>query len=191
MDTTRVSLLIRVRNHQDQAAWREFDAIYRPMLYRFARKRGLDRVDAEEAAQQSLAAVSQHIQSFEYDPDKGRFKAWLATVVNNNIRKMHRRRRPQQGQTADFQVPQDREEGAGELFDRLWREEHLRFCLAEVREEVEPKTYEAFESYVLQERPVEEVCERLGLTANNLYRIKYRIAQKLETKMRDLTAGEA
>jgi len=43
---------------------------------------------------------------------------------------------------------------------------------------------------VLQERPVEEVCERLGLTANSLYRIKYRMARKLETKMREPAVGE-
>ena len=36
MDTTRPSLLLRIRDRGDAGAWRTFDAIYRPMLYRFA-----------------------------------------------------------------------------------------------------------------------------------------------------------
>lgn len=191
MDTTRVSLLIRIRDPNNQTAWREFDAIYRPMLYRFARKKGLERGEAEEVTQQSLVAISQHITKFEYDPDKGRFKAWLATVLNNNIRKIHRRRRPQQALTADFNVAQDREETPDDLFERLWRDEHLRYCLDQVRREVEPSTYEAFRLYVFEERPVEEICEQLGMNANQIYKIKYRLTQKLEERMRIVTDGEA
>ena len=38
---TRTSLLIRVRDPADQAAWHEFGEIYRPIILRLARLKGL------------------------------------------------------------------------------------------------------------------------------------------------------
>ena len=48
MAVTRASLLLRIRDPKDNAAWKEFDAIYRPMLQRFARTMGLGAADAED-----------------------------------------------------------------------------------------------------------------------------------------------
>ena len=83
VDTTRPSLLIRIRNREDQAAWVTFDHIYRPMLYRFAQSRRLGHEDAEDVVQHCMSAIQEHIGRFDYDPDRGRFKAWLRTMVDN------------------------------------------------------------------------------------------------------------
>ena len=54
MDTTRASLLLRIKDTRNTHAWAEFDAIYRPMLYRFARARGLDDAAAEDLVQHCI-----------------------------------------------------------------------------------------------------------------------------------------
>ncbi|MFQ5502175.1 MAG: RNA polymerase sigma factor [Phycisphaerae bacterium] len=88
MDTTRPSLLCRILDPAGDAAWRMLDEIYRPMLQRFAMSRGLQPVDAEEIAQQCMTSIHKHIESFRYDPEKGRFKAWLRTMANNRVRNL-------------------------------------------------------------------------------------------------------
>lgn len=184
METTRVSLLIRIKNHRDQTAWGEFDAIYRPMLYRFATAKGLDHAEAEDIVQQCMVAIQEHIHRFDYDPRKGRFKGWLRTMVNNRIRNRLRDRREQTAESQDFKRDQLREDAPDEVFDKVWLEEHLRHCLRLVREEVEEATFRAFQRYVIEERPVEEVCKELNMTQNQLYKIKWRITQKLGEKMK-------
>ena len=109
MDTTRKSLLIRVKNRGDSEAWREFDGIYRPMLHRFARQCGVTDADADDVVQQSMAALANHIQKFDYDPRKGRFKGFLKTIAKNNVYKRSRRKRPQEADSRDFKRPQERE----------------------------------------------------------------------------------
>ncbi|HJN10352.1 MAG: hypothetical protein QGG09_11400 [Pirellulaceae bacterium] len=47
---TRNSLLLKVRDPADADAWIEFAAIYRPVIYRLARRRGLQDADAEDLA---------------------------------------------------------------------------------------------------------------------------------------------
>ena len=44
---TRLSLIARLSDHDDVAAWEEFVAIYVPLLYRLARQKGLQHADAD------------------------------------------------------------------------------------------------------------------------------------------------
>lgn len=190
MDTTRPSLLLRLRDRSDADAWRAFDAIYRPMLDRFARARGLNDADAEDVTQHCLSAIASHMGQFDYDPSKGRFKSWLATLVNNRVRSLARRRAERQGETRDFQGEQRIEDSPAETFERIWLEEHLRHCLDELRNEVQDKTFQAFQRYVIEQRPLEEVCEAFDLKPNNVYTIKWRMTERIAARMKELT-GDA
>jgi len=185
METTRPSLLVRVGQDQPDA-WREFDMIYRPMLCRFARSQGLGEDDSEDVTQFCMGAVHKHIKGFDYDPSKGRFKGWLRTLVNNRVRNLHRKRRDKAAETADFRREQARERSPEEDFDAIWMEEHLKQCIRMVRLEVAAATFEAFKRHVLDECPVADVCEQLGMTPNQVYKIKWRVTQKLNEKMKEL-----
>lgn len=190
MDTTRASLLIRVRDRNNAAAWREFDAIYRPMLGRFARARGLDDSAADDIVQFAMMAIAEHIGGFDYNPDKGRFKAWLRTIVNNRIRNLVAARHEEEAQTRDFKRDDPREESPDEMFDRMWMKEHLDYAMNEVRVGVEPSSWAAFEALVIRDEPIEQVCERMKMNANQLYSIKFRLTKKLSERMRELLGAE-
>ncbi len=183
MDTTRPSLLIRIRDHADQVAWSEFDAIYRPMLRRFGLARGLAQTEADEIAQVCMASISKYIGGFEYNPQKGRFKAWLRTMVNNRFKNLLRDRRDKQAESQDFKNAQEPGESPDELFDRLWRQEHLKHCLRLIRSEVEESTFKAFVAYVMEDRPVDHVCSEFGMKPNQVHAIKSRITKRLRERM--------
>ena len=76
----------------------------RPRRHLFAGRWGLGQVDAEDVVQHCMAAIGEHIRSFDYDPRKGRFKGWLRTLVNNRVRNQWRKKREQIGETKDFQL---------------------------------------------------------------------------------------
>ena len=190
MDTTRPSLLIRIKDLGSRNAWNEFDAIYRPILFRYARSRGLEYTSAEDVVQHCMATIQKHIGSFEYGPCKGRFKSWLSVLVTNRVRDMFRRRLPKQADTGDFRVAQQREPSPEETFEKVWLDEHLKFCLARIRAEVEPQTYEAFRRHVIKDEPAERVSRDLEMTPNNLYKIKWRLTHMLREEMKALLGSE-
>ena len=189
MDTTRGSLLGRIREPRNAEAWREFDGIYRPMLYRFARARGLSDADAEDIVQFCMAAIHKYIGDFDYDPAKGRFKGWLRTMVNNRMRMMLRKRGDDLAESKDFKRPQQREQTPEETFDELWMQEHLKHALEQLREEVNESSFSAYDLYVFEEWPVEKVCEELEMSTDQVYAIKYRLTKKLSEKMKALVDG--
>ena len=81
---TRESLLIRVRDPNDRDAWDQFVSIYRPVVYRLARLRGLQDADALDLTQRVLLSVSQSIEKWQ--PREGvKFRSWLATVAKNAV----------------------------------------------------------------------------------------------------------
>ncbi len=190
MDTTRPSLLIRIRDGTDRTAWDEFDSIYRPLLHRIALARGLDAAAAEEATQQCMAAVNRYIGGFEYEPKRGKFKGWLATMVNNRIKNMLRDRRDIQAQTKDFAELHDQGPSPADVFDKLWRQEHLRHCLRLIKGEVDESTFKAFVAYVMEEQPVERVCEEFNMTPNQVHAIKSRMTRRIRQRMTDLLGDE-
>ena len=75
-------------------------------------------------------------------------------------------------------------------FDRMWMEEHLKHCLRRIRAEVDEETFTAFQHYVIDEWNADRVCETLNISRNKLYKIKWRVTERLREKMHRLIDGE-
>src|SRR3982751_1833054 len=84
--TTQASLLLRLADARDGAAWEQFVELYAPPVYACARREGLQDADAADVTQDVLRAVSGAFRSGQYDAERGRFRAWLFTVVRNKLR---------------------------------------------------------------------------------------------------------
>src|ERR1700730_18554791 len=76
---TRASLLLRLRDPQDEAAWKQFVDLYAPLVYGYARKQGLQDADAADLSQDVLGAVAGPVGRLDYDPQRGAFRNWLFT----------------------------------------------------------------------------------------------------------------
>ena len=83
---TQVSLLIRLRDTRDGAAWSRFVDVYGPLVYGFLKRRGLQEADVADLTQDVLTQVSQAIKTLEYDRTRGSFRSWLLTVVQNRLK---------------------------------------------------------------------------------------------------------
>ncbi len=185
-ESTRVTLLERVRDAKDQASWREFYGLYQPLLYRYARARRLDRDVAEEILQQCMTVLAQKMPEFEYAKERGGFKYWLRRLVNNKINDYFKKKKLPLAQSADFHRASLRDDSSDELWEQQWRKRHLKFCLESIKHDVAPQTFQAFEYHVLADWSVERVSETLGLSADQVYAAKSRITKRLREKMKEL-----
>src|SRR4051812_32606436 len=83
--STRPSLLLRLRDPPDGAAWGEVVGLYAPLVDGYARKQGLEDADAADLCQDVLRAVASAVGRLDYDPAKGAFRNWLFTVVRRKL----------------------------------------------------------------------------------------------------------
>ena len=99
---TRVTLLARIRDGRDADAWGEFVRLYGPVVYGFARNRGLQDADAADLMQDVMRSVARNAGKLEYDPKRGTFRGWLYTITRNKIYNFlsAQRHRPREGRGA-------------------------------------------------------------------------------------------
>jgi RNA polymerase sigma-70 factor (ECF subfamily) len=181
---TRPSLLLRVRDAADQEAWQRFARAYGGLIYGECRRRGLRDADAEDVTQQVFSRIFQALRSFEYRPERGRFRDWLATIVRNEVYRFLKSRAG---------VPMHSEAALDELeqADAGWEERFmghlLSVALEECRPHFEPRTWAAFQGVWVEHRPAPEVGRELGLPVESVYVAKSRVLKRLAAVVEELT----
>ena len=184
---TRDSLLLQLRDATDGASWDEFVAIYRPIVYRLARHRGLQDADAQDVAQRVLLSVANAVADWEADPQRARFRTWLGQVARNAIIDVFRRLRPDTGTGGTTMLQRLSQAPAspdGEL-DREHRREVFRWAAKKVRCEFAEETWQAFWITTVEARPAAEVAQTLGKTVGSIYTARSRVMRRLQQKVRE------
>jgi DNA-directed RNA polymerase specialized sigma24 family protein len=82
---TRASLLLRLRETHNAAAWEQFVEIYTPIIFGFCRNQRLQDADAADVSQEVMRAVARAMEKFEYDRQRGKFRNWLLTVTRSKL----------------------------------------------------------------------------------------------------------
>jgi len=185
---TRHSLLIRVRDPADHAAWREFVEIYRPLILRLAWQKGMQAADAEDVAQEVLSAVAKAVEQRAHDPKRAKFRTWLNRVANNAILDALTRRKPDRasGDSALQAVLNQVEEHAGPDSDLLrleYRREVFRWAARHVQKEFRKETWDAFWLTAVEGRSIEIVAQELAKDSGAIYAARSRIMRRIQEKV--------
>lgn len=189
---TSESLLVRVRDASNKTAWDQFEQLYRPIIFRIARAKGLQHSDALDLVQQVLMSVSAAIGRYEKPSDGTRFRNWLSRITRNAILKALSRgpRDPAAGGTDAMNLLHDvpGDDATEALIDLEYRREVFVRAAARVRTEVQEETWLAFEVTVLQEVPIEAAAKRFGMSTGSIYAARSRIMRRLRTAVKDIEA---
>jgi RNA polymerase sigma-70 factor (ECF subfamily) len=186
--TTRASLLLRLRDARDARAWGEFVEVYGPLVYRFARKHGLQDADAADLVQDILRAFAGAAGEFNYDPNRGAFRGWLFTVARNKLRNFlasPRRREQGAGDTqaqvrlANLAADGDEEDD----WDREYQQRVFTWAAERVRKTVQETTWQAFWRTAVEAQSGQEVAADLGLSVAAVYLAKSRVMARIKEQI--------
>jgi RNA polymerase sigma-70 factor, ECF subfamily len=192
---TRPSLLLRLRDPADAAAWATFVDVYGPLVYAHARRRGLRHEDAEDVTQKVFARVNGAMRSFDYRPDLGRFRDWLGAVVRNEVYRFLAKETKTVGAANAVEDASVLDAVAAPAADTEWAAEFhahlLHVALTRCRPRFEEPTWRAFERAWLEHRPAAEVAREFCQPIDWVYTAKSRVLKQLWLEVEELADDAA
>jgi RNA polymerase sigma-70 factor (ECF subfamily) len=186
MNSTPASLLQRVRQPGDQAAWGCFVELYFGLLLGWSRGLGLQEADAADLVQDVFTTLVRVLPTFNLD-EHGSFRAWLRTVLLNRWRDWVRRRalQPKQAEETALTALPDRADDAL-LEEDAYRRHLVGRALELLRDEFRPTTWQAFWEHGVRGRPAAAVAAELGLTVGAVYAARFRVLTRVREELAEM-----
>jgi RNA polymerase sigma-70 factor (ECF subfamily) len=188
-ESTSASLLAKIRDAQDAAAWQRFFGTYRPLIEGWCRACGLADADRDDVAGMVLLKVAERMKrGYVYDPGRS-FRGWLWRVVLSQVSEL---KGAKYGQVArgsgDSGVQQSLEqhpapadaEGLERDLEALVQE---AAALVKAREGPDSPKWRSFWLTAVQRQPGKEVAELLGLKVATVHQNKCRVAREIREEV--------
>jgi RNA polymerase sigma-70 factor (ECF subfamily) len=180
MNTTQLSLLVRLRQSDDPSAWDRFVDLYTPLLYYWGRQAGLQEPDVADLVQDVFQILVRKLPTFTYDPRRT-FRGWLRTILVNQWRTSLRRRTEQPCELADEAI--DAADRPDDVIEKEYRDYLVARALQVMKTDFQATTWQACWEHVARGRPVNEVADELGITVKAVYLAKARVLRRLREEL--------
>ncbi|MEZ5327883.1 MAG: sigma-70 family RNA polymerase sigma factor [Verrucomicrobiales bacterium] len=190
LNATRLSLIGRLHDWEDQSSWRRFFDIYGELLHAWCLAAGLSPTEAEEAVQDTVVSVAKAMRDGQFERrGEGSFKAWLYGIARHRIGDKFRRRRPREiasGEVAEHATEATVEGELERLWDAEWAGHRLRRAAAATAEKVSAAQFQMFDLYVLREWSVDAVKSALGVSRAQIYMAKLRVGAVFRQALQEI-----
>lgn len=192
---TRASLLVQIRDGSNHGAWQEFMRLYGPVVYGFARKRGLQDADAADLMQDVMRSVSTSIGRLDYDRNQGAFRGWLFTITRNKVFNFlsARRIRPQGSgdSTTNRMLDSHPDDNDG---SEVWEVEYQRriaaIAMDRVKGEFQENTWKAFWLTAVEGISAGDAGKQVGMSPGAIYVAKSRVLARLKEEVETMRRQE-
>lgn len=191
---TSISLLQRLRNPGDRAAWDQawhrFHQLYHPLIQGWVRRDASLRGAADDITQNVMLVLVHEMPTFERRR-LGSFRAWLRQITVHRVQAHYARRKREKAAGGSFE--ESPLAGLADPRDPLveqWDREHELHLFRRLQELIEPQfeesTLAAFRLQVFEGWPAARVAEHLGMTVAAVYLAKSRVLARLRQEIGDL-----
>ena len=134
-----------------------------------------------------MTRVSTAIRSFDYDPNRGKFRAWLGTISANQIKSYLDRRAKRVAQAEEYMNSGDEPYVDPDTdWVNIFSERVLSTACLRIRTEFEETTWKSFEGTWLKNQKAADIALSLSIPIQNVYVNKSRVLRRLEEEIKML-----
>lgn len=188
---TKQTLLVRIKDKDDQQAWEEFVVYYDSFILRVLRSLRIDSAEEDDLKQEILLKLWKSLKSLDYNPQRARFRTWLGTVIRNKVYDFLRKkqRTVKSSPVEDFQVEQQsvdlNEEEMINIIDKEWCKNITQIALKNLESVFSGNAIQVFK-LSLEETPAKKIAEKLDIAENSVYTLRKRVESKLIREIKRL-----
>ena len=169
----------------NEASWVRFFELYTPAIRRFVEWN--DHVhDPDDVVQEVYLKLVEIIRTGKYNPDKARFRTFLALLIRRQLITLYRQDQARHvadrcsidDLTEELSVPSDQREKIDLDWAKAKHEAAVEHVLTKVA--MKAQSRDIYRAYVIEERPVEDVAATFGVTPDIIYKVKNRVNKMIE-----------
>lgn len=182
---TRLTLVDRARDPDDNRAWNEFTDYYAGFIHMVLMQLQAPMDDLEDLSQTILVKLWKNLSTVELDRDHARFRTWLGTIIRNTYythcsQAASRKRREAAATTADV-VPPDIED----IIESEWRKHIIALVIERLNASFSGKAMNVF-SMTLDGKSADDIASALELTKDSVYVLRNRVQSRFRKEARQL-----
>ena len=185
---TRETLLAKIKNQHDDAAWEDFVFYYKGFIYIICRRMNLNHHDAEEIVQKVLVIAWKKLPDFEYNKQQN-FRGWLCKVTQNCVKEFFRKssRRHAREEKVYSEHPNENytEPDIEAIAEQEWKIYIANLAMENIKEHFSDNVLSAFKK-LSDGQSRAAVAEEMGLPANTISVYKKRVTATLSKEIRRL-----
>ena len=164
----------------NEASWVRFFDLYTPAIRRFVEWN--DHVhDPDDVVQEVYLKLVEIIRAGKYNPDKARFRTFLALLIRRQLITLYRQDQARHvvdrcsidDLTEELSVPSDQREKIDLDWAKAKHEAAVEHVLTKVA--MKAQSRDIYRAYVIEERSVEDVAAAFGVTPDIIYKVKNRV----------------
>ena len=169
----------------NEASWVRFFNLYTPAIRRFVEWN--DHVhDPDDVVQEVYLKLVEVIRSGRYDPDRARFRTFLALLIRRQLITLYRQDQARHvadccsidDLTEELAVPSEQQEQVDLSWARAKHEAAVEHVLTKVA--MKKQSRDVYRAYVIENRPIEEVSATFGVASDIIYKVKNRVSKMIE-----------
>jgi RNA polymerase sigma-70 factor (ECF subfamily) len=188
---TSRSLIARV-GADEPDAWERLVRLYGPLVLHWCRGRGLQDQDVADVFQEVFESVVKYVGQFRREQSGDTFRGWLRRITQNKIidhfRRLGRDAQAAGGSSVQLwwsQLPEPKTLDAEPPIDDAETGLFAR-VLALIRDEFEPRTWQAFWQTAVSGRETADVGADLKMSPGAVRVAKARVLRRLREELGDL-----
>lgn len=166
--------------------WDEFYQLYAPVVERMVR-RTLRGADADDFLQEIWVLVAENLPRFQWQENRGGFRAWLSRLIHDKtvdlIRRRQRRAVQPLAALPHGGEPEDSSGDPARALDVRWRREIVRAALKQLRPQLGPVNFRIVVLHYWQALTVPQIAEQLGMRHAQVERRLHRALQKIRVRI--------
>lgn len=169
----------------NEASWVRFFDLYTPAIRRFVEWN--DHVhDPDDVVQEVYLKLVEIIRAGKYNPDKARFRTFLALLIRRQLITLYRQDQARHvvdrcsidDLTEELSVPSDQREKIDLDWAKAKHEAAVEHVLTKVA--MKAQSRDIYRAYVIEDRSVEDVAATFGVTPDIIYKVKNRVNKMIE-----------
>ena len=208
---TSVTLIARIKDlapGEDSTAWVRFWDTYQGAIRQFAVLKG-GEADADDIVMQVLGKLVDVLRSGQYTPEKGQFHSYLATMIVNEVRMLHRKNMARAGDRK-VSIDATSKDGDGnesdslaetlvapdespEKIDEDWRKAVLQSAVNHVlmHTALSDRDRQVYRAYAIEGEDIASVAKRFSISRNYVSQIKLRIDRRIVSVGKEMAGEES